>query len=282
MSVYAREKPEYLEASIKSMLRQTYLTNDFVIVKDGSLPESLERILDFYSNKQPNLFNIIALEENVGLGKALDKGMNYCKNELIARMDSDDISLPTRCAKQIEIFNSFPEYDLIGSMVDEFCDDPAKIVTSRIVPTAHSEILKFIRRRNPFNHPTVMYRKSAVLNSGGYGGIPTRQDLDLFSRMIHKGYKATNINESLVLFRANKNYFIRKKSWRYCKGDIYVRYRQWKRGESSLLDFTNTTVIFLVMLVSPMWLMKIVSSKMLRKPKIKRVNYVESYRKKSK
>ena len=265
MSVYSKEKPEYLRACIESMLNQTLFPNDFVIVKDGTLTEDLNSVINDYSKKYPDLFNIISLDENMGLGKALDKGMIYCRNEFIARMDSDDLSLPTRCEKQVTMFNQHPEYSIIGTMIDEFYNDPSEIISSRIVPTEFTAILKFIRKRNPFNHPTVMYKKSAVLDAGGYGGISTRQDLDLFSRMLNNGYKATNINEPLLLFRANENNFTRRKSWRYCKGDIAVRHKIWRRGDCTFLDFAITTVIFLIIWISPMWVLKFASIKFLRK-----------------
>jgi len=265
MSVYEKENAEHFNKSIESMILQTHLTNDFVIVKDGPLTPDLELVIDTYQETYPDLFNIIALDENVGLGKALDIGIIICKNELIARMDSDDISLPTRCEKQVEAFNLFPSQALIGTMLDEFYDDPNKIETTRIVPTTHDEIMKFIRRRSPFSHPTVMYKKSAVLDSGGYGGIPVKQDLDLFSRMLHRGYKGMNINESLVLFRANKNNFKRRKSWKYFKGDVIVRHRQLKRKEISFFDFSFMTVMFFGRWVGPTWLLKFVSKKLMRR-----------------
>src|SRR5699024_2389598 len=115
----------------------------------------------------PKLFSLIELKENVGLGMALNEGLKACKNELVARMDTDDISLPTRCEKQLHEFLTNPDLSIVGTNTDEFYESPNDIVSSRIVPTKHEDILSFSKRRSPFNHPTVMYRKTDVLNVGG-------------------------------------------------------------------------------------------------------------------
>lgn len=268
MSIYAKENPEYLTHSIESMLNQTYLPDEIVIVKDGKLTEDLDLVLESYKNEFPYIFNIISLKENVGLGKALDIGIKYCKNELIARMDTDDISLSQRCELQIKEFESNPELAIIGTMIDEFYDEPENIVSSRIVPTNNMEIKKFMRRRSPFNHPTVMYKKSAVIKSGGYGKMRRKQDLDLFSRMINMGFVAQNINQSLVLFRSNENNFKRRKSWSYCKSYIEVQFAIWKRGHCSFGDLIFVVLGQLIMFLVPIKLLKIISNKYLRKENI--------------
>lgn len=265
MSVYSKEKPEYLKLSIESMLNQTLPPLDFVLVKDGPLTEELNEVINLYKEKHPQLLNIIEIKKNVGLGKALDEGIKHCRYELIARMDSDDISLPSRCEKQLRVFNDNSEYSIVGTMIDEFYDDPTKIVSSRIVPVAHQEIFQFMKRRSPFNHPTVMYKKNEVLKVGGYGDLPRKQDLDLFSRMINNGCKAFNIAESLVLFRSNEDNFLRRKSWGYCKSYISVQYRIWKRGHCSLIDLLYVICGQLLVLLSPVWFLKWLSNKFLRK-----------------
>lgn len=249
MSVYYKEKPEYLETSINSMLQQTLRPDEIVIVKDGKLTNELEQVLSKFVKQEPGLFKIVSLKENVGLGKALDIGLQYCRNELIARMDTDDISLPERCEMQVDMFIKNPQLSLIGTMMDEFFDEPNNIVSSRVVPTEHKDIVKRIKRRNPFNHPTVMFKKSEVLKCGGYGGIRKRQDYDLFSRMINRGCLAANIDKSLLLFRSNEDNFRRRKSWEYCKGYISVQYAIWRRGHCSFIDFLVVTVGQIIILL---------------------------------
>lgn len=264
MSVYYQEKPDYLDQSINSMVRQTLPPDEFIIVKDGKLTNKLEEIISQFSANNPELFKIIQIEVNVGLGRALDEGLKQCKNELVARMDSDDISLLNRCEKQVSMFKKNPELSIVGTIIDEFYDDPSNIVATRVVPTNHMDILKFVKRRSPFNHPTVMFRKSEVIRCGGYGNLRRKQDLDLFSRMLNNGCIGANINESLLLFRSNEDNFKRRKSWDNCKSYIEVEYAIWRRGHCSIFDFTVVTIGQFVMLLAPMWVLKKLSNKYLR------------------
>lgn len=264
MSVYADENPAFLKQSIESIVNQSYPAEQFVLVKDGPLSDDLEEVIQTYYQKNAGLFTFVSLKDNMGLGVALDRGIDACRNELIARMDSDDLSLPLRCEKQIYWFKTTKDLCLLGTNVDEFYDIPEKIVTSRIVPAEYKEIRRFARRRNPFNHSTVMFKKSAVVRCGGYGNIRYRQDYDLFSRMINQGCYALNLNESLVLFRSDANNYIRRKSWKYCKSCMDVGYRNWRRGYCSLWDLLFVICAQTAMHVMPMGIMKLVSDNFLR------------------
>src|SRR5699024_10322223 len=197
-------------------------------------------------------------------GRALDIGLKYCSNDLVARMDTDDISLPTRCEQQLKLFNDNRHLDIVGTMIDEFYDNPENIVSSRVVPTKHEDIEKFIKRRSPFNHPTIMFKKVAVINSGGYGKFSRKQDLDLFSRMLNNNCKAANIDESLLLFRSNENNFKRRKSWSYVGSYIKVQYEIWKRGHCSFNDLMFVIGGQLFMYVLPTPMLKSFSNKYLR------------------
>lgn len=265
MSVYKKEKPEYLIKSIDSMINQTVKPEEIVLVEDGVLTNDLYEVINKYRQNYPNLFKIISIEKNVGLGVALNKGLKACSNELVARMDTDDISLPTRCEKQLKTFQKHPELSILGSNIDEFSKDPTKIVSSRIVPSSHEDIIKFSKRRSPFNHPTVMYKKSHVLKSGGYKNYRRNQDYELFVRMLSQGYFAMNINESLLLFRANEDNIKRRKSWRKTKGDIAIRYDFLKQNHISCKDFLITSSGFLISFLAPSWVFKFLSENFLRK-----------------
>ncbi|HCX63325.1 MAG TPA: glycosyl transferase [Clostridiales bacterium] len=267
MSVYKKEKPEYFVQSIESMINQTLKPDEIVIVKDGELTKELEDIIDQYVENYQGLFNIVPLKVNIGLGRALDEGLRHCRNEFIARMDTDDISLPERCELQIKQFNENAALCIIGTMIDEFYNEPENIISSRVVPTTNAEIYKFMKRRSPFNHPTVMYKKSEVIRCGGYGKMRRKQDLDLFSRMINNGCVTQNIDKSLLLFRSNEDNFKRRKSWSYCKSYIDVQYEIWKRGHCSLIDLAFVTTGQLVMFLVPMRLLKKISNKYLRSNK---------------
>lgn len=264
MSIYEKEDPNYFSISIDSMIAQSITPKEIVIVKDGKLTSDLEKVIDDFCKQYPKLFNIISLDENVGLGRALDIGLKHCTCELVARMDTDDISLPKRCELELKEFMNDKNLDIIGTSIDEFYDDPKVIVSKRKVPSENEQIVEFIKRRSPFNHPTVMYKKTKVLDVGGYGKMKRKQDLDLFSRMINAGCIGKNIDESLVLFRSNKDSYKRRKSFSYCKSYIEVQFQILKRGNCSLFDFLyvflGQTIFFLI----PTPVFKKISDKYLR------------------
>ena len=172
MSVYAKEKPEYLDKSIRSMIDQSIRPMDFVIVKDGPLTTELDAVIEKYDNENPGLFQIIALETNGGLGPALAIGIQKAKYELVARMDSDDISAPTRCEEELAVFEQLPELDVVGTFEAEFINDPEDAVAIHKVPEQSDSIYKFMKRRCALLHPTVMYKKTAVISSGNYHSVP--------------------------------------------------------------------------------------------------------------
>lgn len=268
ISVYKNEKAEFLAQSLESIVRQTLMPDEIVFVRDGELTPTLDDVVSGFSVRFPGLFNVVALSENVGLGRALDEGLKHCRNDLVARMDSDDISLPERCELQVNEFNADPSLCIVGTMVDEFYDEPSNIVSVRAVPVLHDDILKFIRRRSPFNHPSVMFRKSEVLRCGGYGKMKRKQDMDLFSRMMNSGCKAMNIDRSLLLFRSNEDNFKRRKSWSYCRSYIEVQFEIWKRGHCGFGDLLYVTAGQLLMFLAPMPVVKKLSSKYLRRNKV--------------
>lgn len=267
MSVYFKENPDFFKKSIESMLNQTLKPDEIVIVKDGQLTKELEDVINHYVILEPEIFTIVALKRNIGLGLALNEGLKKCRNELVARMDTDDISLEERCELQIEQFKKDRGLSIVGTVTNEFYDNPENIITSRVVPTKHKDILKFSRRRSPFNHPTVMYKKSQVLKYGGYRDIKRKEDIDLFGRMLSNGCKAMNINRPLLLFRSNKDNFKRRKSWVNCKSYISVVYNFWQNGHSSTIDLMIVIIGQFIMFLSPMWLLKIFSERVLRKKK---------------
>ena len=265
MSVYKKDDPSFLTTAIESMLNQSVPCEQFILIEDGLLPENLEKVIDEYAAKSPELFSVVKLSENMGLGKALDKGLEVCRNELVARMDADDISLPSRCEKLLELFEKNPKLGLAGTNIDEFYDDPQNIVSSRKVPCDYESIRKFMRRRSPFNHPSVMFRKSEVLRCGGYGKMKRKQDFDLFARMLNLDCYALNIDESLLLFRSNRDNYKRRRSWEYCKSYIDVALVNYKRGYCSIVDLAYIVVGQLTLHFAPMSVMKFLSDKLLRK-----------------
>lgn len=159
MSVYAKEKPEYFDEAIQSILNQTVMTNDFVIVCDGPLTEELNAVLCKHLSKYPEIIKPVRLSENIGTGAALNVGVAHCRNELIAKMDSDDISVPTRCERQLKEFAKDKELTVLGGNIIEFTDNTNNPISRRLVPCDNNGIRRYARRRQPFNNMTVIYKK---------------------------------------------------------------------------------------------------------------------------
>lgn len=251
MSLYIKEKPEYLRMAIQSIVDQTLKPDEVVIVKDGYISPELQAILDEFTSKYPGLFKIVGYEKNRGLGLALNYGLNYCKNELVARMDTDDIAKPHRCERQLAAFSLNAELALLGSNMDEFYNDPRKIISRRVVPTEHEAIYNYAKRRSAFNHPTVMYKKSKVLEVGGYSDLKRNQDVDIFGRMLFFGCVAGNIEESLLLFRSNDDLAKRRKTWVNTKSYINTIKKFWKMGYSSFGDYLMIAIAQICIFLMP-------------------------------
>ena len=156
LSVYCKEKPNFLAQSLDSMFNQSVAPEEVVIVEDGPLTEGLYSVLNKYSEMYPDSFKRAVNQTNMGLGKALNRGLAVCKNELIARMDTDDISKPERCEKQLQMFLENPDLDVVGTNIAEFIDNSKVVCSVREVPSVHEEICEFLKKRCPFNHMTVM------------------------------------------------------------------------------------------------------------------------------
>lgn len=217
MSLYNKENPRYLKEAIDSILNQTIPPSEFIIIKDGKLTKELEDTLKYYIFKFPHLFYIYGYNENKGLGYALNFGMQYCNNELIARMDADDIAHPKRCELQLKEFQTNPQLSIIGSFIQEFyvIEDKKNLAGKRIVPLEDKEIKKYIKKRCPFNHMTVMLKKSDVIKSGGYKKWHFNEDYYLWIRMLENNCIFKNIPKVLVLARIDKNMYQRRGGIKY-------------------------------------------------------------------
>jgi glycosyltransferase involved in cell wall biosynthesis len=217
MSVYYKEEAGHLRAAMDSMWTQSTPTDDFVLVCDGPLTPELEEVIEEMGRDHAESLNVIRLDKNGGLGNALNEGMRHCKNELIARMDSDDISRPYRCSKQLAIFNANPELGICSGIVEEFTEDTGSVEAKRVPPETNEKILRFARRRNPFNHPCVMYKKSAVEKAGGYQDFYLLEDYYLWIRMLNNGTVGYNIQEPLLWMRAGSDMYKRRAGLKYAQ-----------------------------------------------------------------
>ena len=264
MSVYYKENPEWLDIAIKSMLAQTFLTNDFVIIKDGPLTSELDSVISKYQRKYPDIINIVALEKNVGLGPALKIGVENCKNEWIARMDSDDYSIPTRCEKEIKKIIEDNTLDIIGSNIAEFIDDIKNVQAYRILPEKNDEIYKYARRRNPFGHPSVMLRKSKIIEAGNYREYYLCEDYDMWIRMIEKKVRCYNIQDILVYMRVSNDFYKRRGGIKYLKSILKFKKEQYLKGFYSLKDFIISSSAHIIMCLLPNKLRDFLYRKILR------------------
>lgn len=265
MSVYIKEKPEYLRKSMNSMFTQTVATNDFVLVCDGPLTPELNAVIDEMQAAHPVVLRVLRLEKNVGLGCALNAGVNYCRNELIARMDSDDIAVPERCERELAVFEKHPELSIVGSVIEEFSDDKAISGVWRVVPEKHEDILRFAKVRNPFNHPSVMYRKQAVLEAGNYQSVRYMQDYYLWVAMLIKGFKGYNIQDTLVHMRAGEDLFKRRSGKIYIRIQLDLFKRMLDEGFISYPRYLTSCAIRILSGIAPNVLRQFVFRKVLRR-----------------
>lgn len=247
MSVYHKERPEFLRQAMESIAKQTVQTNDFVLVCDGPLNEQLDEVITQMQDVFGALLHVVRLEKNMGLGNALNIGIQHCKNDLVARMDSDDISRPDRCERQLRIFSERPGLDICSGTVEEFSTQPQNVENRRIVPQTHEEILKFAKKRNPFNHPCVMYRKSAVLAAGSYQDFYLLEDYYLWIRMLLNGSVGYNIQEPLLWMRAGSDMYKRRSGWKYAKSQINLlnlirKFRLISNGQCILLSIIRVSM----------------------------------------
>lgn len=265
MSVYAKEKPEYLDADIQSMLDQTVETDDFVILCDGPLTPELDAVLEKHMAQNPSILRLIQLPENISTGSALNIGVAQCRHELIAKMDSDDISVPDRCERLLREFAENNSLAVVGGNILEFSEDPTKPISRRVVPCDNEEIHKYARRRQPFNNMTVMYRKSVVQSVGGYKAMTRSEDYDLYVRILREGHCCKNINDDLVFARIKENKADRRTSYATYKGFIKTRWYALRMGFSSPWDFLVACGAQTLVFLSPASLQGMIYKKFLRK-----------------
>lgn len=267
ISVYYKENPEYLKDSIDSMLNQTVKPDEIVLVKDGPLTEALEKAI--YDYRDNSILNVIELKENVGLGKALNIGLTKCRNEIVARMDTDDISKPDRCEKQLLKLSQNEEISVVGSVVGEFIGESNNIVAYKEVLESHKSIKKRVKYRNPMNHPTVMYRRKDVITAGNYMHWFLNEDYYLWIRMLQKGFNFSNINEPLVLMRITEETYLRRGGWKYFITQKKLFDYMLKNKMINIFEYTyNNAIRFATRILVPNKVRKIMYLKILRRKSI--------------
>lgn len=231
-SVYYKDNSEHLDFCLQSLYQQTIKINRIVIVKDGKIPDELENVLIKWQSLLP-LF-VVGYSQNKGLAFALNYGLSYCEDEIIARMDSDDICYHDRIEKQLNYLNNNPDVVLLSGYIDEFYQDENKIQFTRKVPIEHDDIKKYLKKRNAFNHMAVMFKKSAILSVGGYRQVDFFEDYALWIQLIQRNFKVANIPEKLVKARIGNDMIGRRHGKKYAKHEMNFFFLQYKNNFISL------------------------------------------------
>lgn len=265
ISVYEKENEKYLSDALLSIEQQTVKPNEIIIVEDGPLPEKLAKVISNYRENSVISVKSLKLKRNHGLGYALKYGVNNASHELIARMDSDDICVPNRFENQLRAFREDNQLVLIGGQVDEFSGNIENVVSKRWVPSSMEEIKSFMKYRNPFNHPTVMFRKSEILNSGNYHQIQGFEDYDLWARVVAKGYKCINSNKIMVHMRIDNGLYSRRGGLVYFFRYLKLRFSLKREAIINNKEMINGDFLMLINILLPVKIRQYIYKRFLRK-----------------
>lgn len=243
LSVYYKDNPIFLQQALESIVRQTLLPSEIVIVEDGPISIELKKVLDSFENEYPNITKLVKLPSNRGLGYALQKGVLQCTKKYIARMDADDISEPNRFLKQISFMKENSEVALLGSWIAEFPESPSQIETITRLPLEDKDIREFAKTRNPFRHMTMVLNRKAVIESGNYREFLWFEDYDLWIRMLQAGYKSANLNEVLVKVRTGNDFYLRRSGLTYMKQEYLFQKKLYKSNFINFHTFLFNLII---------------------------------------
>ena len=248
ISVYASEQPQYLAACFDSLAAQTLAAKEVVVVEDGPIGADLQAVIERYRSTLPIVS--VVLPSNVGLANALNAGLAACTTELIARMDTDDVCLPYRFERQIGYLLANPHIDALGAMVEEYDVTMTRSLGIRSLPLDHAALLTFAKRRSPLSHPTVVYKKQAVLAVGGYPKFRKAQDYALWSLMLQKGYQIANLPEVLLNMRAGAG-LMQRRGKDYLKHELAIIRFQKDIGFISQQEFFVNSLLRSIVRRSP-------------------------------
>lgn len=248
-TTYEKEKGANLDQCLASIFAQTVLPQKVILVADGKLTDELYAVIGKYTSVYPEIFLFHEVEEHRGNWFASNKAIELCKTDIIAKIDSDDILMPTYVEKVLAEFET--GIDICGVYIDEFDDETKELISTKKTPTEHDEIFKFAKRRNPFNNPGIAFSKTLADKLGGYNDMVRCEDYDFVVRMLAAGAKGANIPESLVKYRTSRDNLKRRKNFVNTKWFIISRYRIYKSGFSSFTDFIIPCVAQLLLFIMP-------------------------------
>ena len=245
LPVWAGDRADHLAAAFRSTVDEQVRRPDHVVlVRDGPVDTSLQRCVDELAATAPVPVDVLALDRNLGLGSALDLGLQACRYEVVARMDADDVSLPHRFARQLPVIEAGA--DIVGAGLLEFVadpDDPADVVGRRIPPTDPDDIRARCRFADPFNHPTVVYRRGLVQAVGGYTDFAMMEDYLLWAKLIVAGARVANIAEPLVKYRVGAGAYARRGGLGQLRAELAVQRRFRELGFTSRAQYARNVLV---------------------------------------
>lgn len=252
-SVYKNDKPEYIRVALDSLLvQQTVKPDEIVLVQDGPVSHETSRLLLEYKDNYGEKLNVIKLTQNKGLGNALMLGLENAKYDIVARMDSDDICALDRFEKQLAYLESHPECDIVGGQITEFIDTPDNIVGKREVPCDNEAIYHYMRSRCALNHPTVMFKKKAVLDAGNYQDWFWNEDYYMWIRMMEQGCVFANLPDVLVNMRSGLDQYGRRGGKKYFDSEIGIKKLMLEKGMITRKEYiVNYVQRFIIQLMLP-------------------------------
>lgn len=265
MSVYWKDSPAYLDECLRSIETQSELPNQVIIIQDGYVPKELDKVVKNFQRNNSFKVDIIQIKDNHGLGYALSRGVLASQNELIVRVDADDISVDSRFEKLMKYFNSHPDLSILGSYIVEFNKNKEDIVGQRKVPLTNKEIIDFVKYRSPFNHPSVAFKRSSILRIGNYTSIRGVEDYDLWIRAVHYNCSMANIPENLVLMRVGDGMYSRRGGKGYLKNYTTVRFRAYRLRIINFFQFLTGTLIMSIHVSAPVFVKKFLYNKILHR-----------------
>lgn len=222
ISVYKNDNAEYFDRALSSITEeQTVTPDEIVLVVDGPVGEDIDAVIEKYSTKY-GIFKVVRLEKNGGLGNALRIAVENCTYEIVARMDSDDVAIPTRFEEQLRFMRE-NDVDIVGGHISEFVEDEKNLVSRRDVPLTDEDIKAKMKSRCAFNHMTVMFKKSAVLSAGGYLDWHYNEDYYLWLRMLLAGCRFANLDRVLVNVRVGEEMYQRRGGMKYFKSEARLQ-----------------------------------------------------------
>ena len=253
ISTYAGDSPEFLRLAFTSTVQeQTRRPDQVVLVQDGPVPDELMMTIKDLVTSSPVPVQHVVVEQNLGLGPALDRGLRSCLHEIVARMDADDVSRPDRFDKQLPLIEAGA--DIVGSGLLEFGASVDDVVGRRTPPTDPDEIRRVIRFRDPFNHPTIVYRKSAVIAAGSYTDMALMEDYLLFTRMVTAGARPANVAEPLVYYRVGAGAYARRGGKELLRSELSLQRRFRDLGLTTRRQYLRNVAVRGGYRLVPEWL----------------------------